>query len=317
MAYFDVFNGDADGICALHQLRLAEPQSSELVTGVKRDIGLLERVRAGTGDRVTVLDIALDSNRSALERLLGAGAQVCYFDHHYPGEVPEHALLECHIDTRPDQGTCLLVDGVLGGRFRPWAVVGTFGDNFDAAAAQTAEPLGLDRPALALLRDLGIYLNYNGYGERVEDLHLAPDTLYRRLQPYRDPFAFIREDPTFQILRDGYAHDMERVARLAPVLHHPRHRLFVLPDAPWARRVGGVFANALARAEPDTAHALLTERGAGGFLVSVRAPQSVPRGADALCRGFATGGGRAAAAGINVLPNADYDRFVAAFLKAF
>jgi len=38
MKYIDVFNGDADGICALHQLRLAEPVESTLVTGVKRDI---------------------------------------------------------------------------------------------------------------------------------------------------------------------------------------------------------------------------------------------------------------------------------------
>ena len=30
----DVFNGDADGICALQQIRLAEPGESVLVTGV-------------------------------------------------------------------------------------------------------------------------------------------------------------------------------------------------------------------------------------------------------------------------------------------
>ena len=35
MRYFDVFNGDADGICALHQLRLADPLDSTLVTGLK------------------------------------------------------------------------------------------------------------------------------------------------------------------------------------------------------------------------------------------------------------------------------------------
>ena len=46
---FDVFNGDADGLCALHQLRLAEPADSELVTGPKRDISLLKRVNAAAG----------------------------------------------------------------------------------------------------------------------------------------------------------------------------------------------------------------------------------------------------------------------------
>ena len=63
---FDVFNGDADGLCALHQWRLAHPAESTLVTGVKRDIALLERVPAQPGDEVSVLDISLDRNRAAL-----------------------------------------------------------------------------------------------------------------------------------------------------------------------------------------------------------------------------------------------------------
>jgi hypothetical protein len=91
MSDFDVFNGDADGICSLVQLRLSEPRAAELVTGVKRDIDLLRRVRAGAGDRVTVLDIAMEKNRADLDRLLAAGAQVLYVDHHFPGEVPERA----------------------------------------------------------------------------------------------------------------------------------------------------------------------------------------------------------------------------------
>jgi len=33
--YFDVFNGDADGICALHQLRLRHPARSTLITGAR------------------------------------------------------------------------------------------------------------------------------------------------------------------------------------------------------------------------------------------------------------------------------------------
>ena len=37
---FDVFNGDADGICALLQLRLERPLATQLITGVKRDIQL-------------------------------------------------------------------------------------------------------------------------------------------------------------------------------------------------------------------------------------------------------------------------------------
>jgi hypothetical protein len=141
--------------------------------------------------------------------------------------------------------------------------------------------------------------------------------LYRRLRPYVDPLVFMREDPTFAVLRDGYAHDMARVEGCVPSLADERHCLHILPGEPWARRVGGVFANALAQQAPGRAHALLTQLPQGGFLVSVRAPLARPQGADQLCRQFATGGGRTAAAGINHLPDADYDRFAAAFIAAF
>jgi len=70
MRIVDCFNGDADGICALTQLRLAQPAESELITGVKRDIKLLDRVQIQAGDQVTALDISLDKNRAGLERIL-------------------------------------------------------------------------------------------------------------------------------------------------------------------------------------------------------------------------------------------------------
>ena len=317
MTCFYVFNGDADGLCALQQLHLADPGDAILVTGVKRDIGLLARVEAQAGDLVTVLDLALDKNRPALERVLAAGARVRYFDHHYPGEIPRHPGLEAHIDTTADRGTSLLVDDYLGGRFRAWAVVGTFGDNFDEAARLAAQPLGLIADQLAALRDLGIYLNYNGYGAEVADLHFPPDALFRRLQPYADPLAFIAQDPAFQQLREGFIDDMTRAREVRPALDQPGHRLHLLPAEPWARRAGGVLANELARAAPDQAHALLTRLPAGGFVVSVRAPLTRRQGADELCRRFPTGGGRPAAAGINHLPEEAYGDFVTAFLAAF
>ena len=184
MDQFDVFNGDADGLCALQQLRLAQPRETTLVTGVKRDIALLGRVPAAPGDEVTVLDVSLDKNREPLVRLLERGVRVRYFDHHFAGDIPAHPLLEAHIGTLADQGTSLLVDAFVGGRFRAWAVVGTFGDNFDQAARRAAEPLDLAADDLTDLRELGVCLNYNGYGERVEDLHFPPDVLFRRLAPY-------------------------------------------------------------------------------------------------------------------------------------
>jgi single-stranded DNA-specific DHH superfamily exonuclease len=315
--HFDAFNGDADGICALHQLRLAEPLAGQLVTGVKRDIALLKRIPAEAGDTVTALDIAVEKNLDALQTLLDKGVRVRWFDHHDPGELPVHAGFEPHIDTAADVCTSLLVDRYLGGRHRPWAVVAAFGDNLHDAARKAAEPLGLAEDRLALLRELGVCLNYNAYGERVEDLYFPPDDLYRRLHDYADPFAFIAEAPEFTTLREGYAADMAAARSIAPLEERPSGAVIVLPDAAWARRVSGVYANELASRHPQRAHALLTRAPEGHYVVSVRAPLANRTGADALCRQFATGGGRKAAAGINALPEERLPDFIRAFYTVY
>jgi hypothetical protein len=309
----DVFNGDADGLCALHQWRMAHPAESRLVTGVKRDINLLEGLEASAGDEITVFDISFDSNRDDALRLLGAGASLRWFDHHFAGEPVVHAGLATDIDTSPDICTSLLVDRALGGMYRAWAVTAAFGDNLHASARQTAAGLGLTDRELEALAELGELLNYNGYGDCIADLHFAPDELYRQLAGYADPLAFIADSLAFARLRAGFADDMKAAQSLVPCLEQPHAAAWLLPDAAWARRVIGVMVNRLAVASPDRAHALLAPNDSGNFTVSVRAPKTRPVGADELCRRFATGGGRKAAAGINRLPPDDVARFLDEF----
>lgn len=317
MTYIDVFNGDADGICALHQLRLVEPVESLLVTGVKRDIGLVKRVEAQAGDRVTVLDISFDKNRDDVVRVLNTGASVLYFDHHFAGDIPEHGGLETHIDTEPNVCTSLLVNQYLQGAHLPWAVTAAFGDNLFSSAEQAAAPLGLSGEELEQLKLLGICINYNGYGSSLEDLIYTPEALYRLISAYADPFAFIHEEPGYVQLREGYHSDLEQAAAVAPSYQDETHALYILPDSKWARRVSGVYANDLAQQYPGRAHAMLTIKPEGDYLVSVRAPLNNKTGADELCRQFETGGGRKAAAGINHLPADRYDVFLNAFKAAF
>ncbi|HEX7972758.1 MAG TPA: acetyltransferase [Thiobacillus sp.] len=317
MHLIDVFNGDADGLCALHQLRLDEPADSELVTGPKRDISLLKRVQAGAGDRITVLDIALSKNRDALDRLLAAGAQVRYFDHHQPGDIPVHPHFEPHIDTDANVCTSLLVNRYLQGRHPAWAVAAAFGDNLADAARQAAAPLGLSAEQLAQLQSLGECLNYNGYGETLDDLFFDPADLYRQIRPFADPFAFIAESSAYRTLKAGYQDDMARAVAVNAADARAAGRIFMLPAEKWARRISGVFGNRLATESPAQAHAVLTAKPDGGYLVSVRAPLAAKSGADDLCSQFDTGGGRKGAAGINHLPESELGRFIATFFKVF
>ena len=317
MAIIDVFNGDADGICALHQLRLANPVESTLVTGVKRDISLLRKVDAKAGDEITTLDISLDKNREPLLALLEAGANIRYFDHHFAGEIPEHDGLDAHINTASDVCTGLLVNGYLGGKHLPWAVVAAFGDNLFESAKTVAKPLSYNDQQLEQLKALGTYLNYNGYGASLDDLYYPPADLYKRVQSYIDPFEFINESPAFTVLEEGFESDMKNADSVKPENENTKFAIYVLPNDKWSRRVSGVYANKLAQQNPDRAHAILSLQEDDTYVVSVRAPLSNKVGADDVCRQFETGGGRKAAAGINKLPGSDIDRFAAVMGEVF
>lgn len=316
MRRIDVFNGDADGLCALRQLRLAEPAASELVTGVKRDLALLGRVAAAAGDLVTVLDVSLERNRAALLGLLERGVRVRYFDHHVAGEIPSHPGLQAFIDASGGICTSMLVDRHLGGRFRGWAVAAAFGDGLDQAALNLGATMALGAAELEKLRELGRSLNYNAYGETEEDLLVPPARLYHVLAGYEDPLRFVAEHELFRRLDAGRHADLAAVSDVEPYWAGQGGEVYLLPDAPSSRRVSGTFANQLARQHARRAFAVLAPGRDGSHSVSVRVPAGTHPGADEFCRSFA-GGGRREAAGIDRLPAADLEPFVSRFAAAF
>ena len=312
MKNIDVFNGDADGICALIQLRNANPVESDLVTGVKRDIKLLNKVTANAGDNVTVLDISQVSNREGLDRVLEQGANVSYFDHHFAGDTEyTHPNLTTTINTAADCCTSSLVNLYQKGAFQHWAIVGSFGDNLKKVGEALSKASGLSEQQMLQLEKLGIYINYNGYGATVDDLHFAPDALFLAMKDFASPFEFFEEGKaTFEKLENGYLQDMAS-AEQTPAMHSSdSSAAFMLPNAAWARRVSGVYGNSLANLHPDRSHAVITEKADGNYLVSVRAPLNNKTGADEICRQFPSGGGRKAAAGINDLPQDQLQSFI-------
>lgn len=311
---YDVFNGDADGIISLVQLRLSDPREAELVTGRKRDIKLLDRVNTKPGDSVAVLDISMRSNLQDVQRILDEGASVLYFDHHNAGEGVEHPKLEAHINTAGEICTAVLVDQYLGGAHRAWAVAASYGDNFPAMAERLAHGHSLP---LEALKTLGEMANYNGYGATEADLHFHPADLYREMAGFTTPMTFLSEKPdVIGTLTQGYADDFRMADGSKALISEDKSEIRILPDAAASRRISGMFGNELAQENPNRAHAILTQQ-EGGFLVSIRAPISNRAGADTLALQFETGGGRAAAAGINHLQTRDLDRFVEAFRSAF
>ncbi len=318
MAIIDIFNGDADGICALTQLRNADPVESTLVTGVKRDIQLMDKIDPAAGDKITVLDVSLDKNRLGLEKALAAGADVFYVDHHFAGDIPVNDKLTAIINPAADVCTSILINQHLKGQFIEWAITGAFGDNLKVSAQALARPLNLSGQQLECLENLGIYINYNGYGSNLEDLHFAPEALYRQLSPYASPFDFVSDSrDSFEKLENGYRADMAAAAGVQAEFSNDAVAAFILPNEPWARRVSGVYSNDLANGSPHRAHTVLTVKANGNYLISVRAPLNNKTGADELCRRFPTGGGRAAAAGVNDLPANQLADFIDQFSQFY
>jgi hypothetical protein len=278
--FYDVYNGDADGLCALLQLRLATPREA------------------------------------ALDRALQKGAHVTWFDHHYPGTIPNHPAFEPHIDTDPGVCSSLIMNRHLDGRFPEWAIVAAFGDNLEQPARQLAGDVGLRNAEIDLLRELGVCLNYNAYGETIDDLLYSPVDLFRQMQPFADPREFIRASNVFGSLKQHMYEDLEHARSLQVQTVAPGSAFVVLPETSWSRRVVGVYANSLAQANPDTAHAILVSK-ANGYLVSIRAPVASPKGASQVARQFDSGGGREGAAGIDFLPTSELDRLLDTMRSVF
>ncbi len=316
--HYDVFNGDADGIIALHQLRLDTPKAdATLISGVKRDIKLLNTVKDVRDSSFTVLDISLHTNKDALLQLLRQGNQIAYIDHHFAGDIPENKGLTTRIDPSPSVCTSLIVDKLLNGRYRSWAVAAAFGDNLHDAAHNAAAALQLNSAQLSILQEIGELLNYNGYGATLEDLHFPPVKLFNTLKKYIDPFLFHAQSSTLSALREGFQTDMELALAQECMDKQSHNRVYVFPNGPWARRVAGVFANYRAREREDAAHALVVKNDDGTYRISVRAPLKTKKDADTLCLLFPTGGGRKAAAGINQLPADMLDSFLQKFHTTF
>jgi hypothetical protein len=314
---YDVFNGDADGLCALHQLRLAYPQKAELITGVKRDIRLLHTIDCQQGDQITVLDLSLDTNFAELSNLLERGARFVYFDHHAASKRFAHPGLQLHWDEDPDMCTSLLVDHHLAGRHQLWAIVAAFGDNLLAVGERMAHTRGLSITQMQALKQLGFLLNYNAYGEQISDLHYHPADLYAQMHAYISPFDCIAEAEFFPVLAEAYANDAAKIRELQPVWQRENGCIYVLPNQKWARRMSGMLANQLSQDRQHQSFAVLTQREDGDYLVSVRSASPEQHPAHVFCTNFPSGGGRQLAAGINSLPAAQLEQFSQHFFSYF
>lgn len=314
--YIDVFNGDADGIFSLIQLRKSYPITTYdkqiLITGVKRDIALVSQIdnNLANDSKITVLDVSFDKNHKDVNRVLEHCQSLFYCDHHKADKLFEHKNLVTVINTEPTVCTGLLINNMLNDENILWAVAAIYGDGLDSVASGYVERLGLTQTQCNQLKELGVLVNYNGYGNSVTDLYFDPADLYQRLVNYDNPFEVVADSESpYQLLKQGYDADIAK-AKTSEQLVDSDIIAVILEDAPWARRISGTYGNQLAATNSDKPVVIVTDNPHGSYSISLRAPKSNPYGASTICSQFNTGGGREGAAGINELPKSDLAKFI-------
>ena len=317
MANYDVFNGDTDGIFAWHQLRLVHPRDAMIVTGVKRDVGLVSRVNAGDGDLVTVMDVSHAKNRKDVQRLLDSGAIVEYFDHHDPSELIAHPNITYHINTEPNISTGLIVNSYVKGKNCLWSIATAFGDNHIELAINMAKSEGLDDEQINLLKQIGLVVNYNSYGQTAEDLFYSPEEIAEAVKACgSDVFRFTEQSDIFSTLLENFSNDMASAGCQEPYSISENGVIYTLPNEVWTHRIMGSFSNHLVSTNKDLACAISVLNSDGTYRISVRSSINNPHGAGDLCKKFG-GGGREKAAGINNLPESELEEFKEEFEGTF
>ncbi len=268
------YNGDADGICSMVQWGLVHGIEGNRITGVKRDIMLLDRINPEKGDEVIVMDISHARNEKRALEISSSGIAITWFDHHLAGDLGNE--IQSFIDTSSNVCTAKLVEKFLG-ISSDWSEVALHGDGLSKHSVKPE------------LKELGELLNYNGYGASLEDLHFHPDELLQLCLNSKTPEEFIKTE-TFRILKNGFASDMENCESIGP-----NNGIFLLPNLPWARRSVGVFAHRIFEKLGGT-QVIAIDMGEH-LQVSIRGESGIGE----LCAKFG-GGGRQTAGGIDSLP---------------
>ena len=271
------YNGDADGICSMVQWGLVYGIEGQRITGVKRDIELLERVNPESDDEIIVMDISLARNHARAVELSSQGFDITWFDHHLAGDPID--AIATHIDTSSDVCTARIVEKYLGVE-SDWAQVALHGDGLSVHSSKDE------------FKELGELLNYNGYGADLSDLHFHPDDLLLLCLRAKTPQNFM-DTQAFMTLKNGFESDLSNAKNI-----ELNNGYYLLPNEAWARRVVGVMAHRI-NESGDGPHVIAIDKG-DTLQVSIRGSEGIGD----LCKMFG-GGGRATAGGIDALPKSE------------
>jgi nanoRNase/pAp phosphatase (c-di-AMP/oligoRNAs hydrolase) len=184
-------------------------------------------------------------------------------------------------------------------------------------ATNMAKSEGLDDEQILLLKQIGLTVNYNSYGQTVDDLFYSPEEIAKAVKACgSDIFSFTEQNDIFSTLLENFSNDLSSAVCQEPYSISKNGVIYVFPNEVWTHRIMGSFSNHLVSTNKDLACAIAVLNSDETYRISVRSSLNNPHGAGDLCKEFG-GGGREKAAGINNLPDSELDEFKKEFEKTF
>ena len=180
-----------------------------------------------------------------------------------------------------------------------------------------AKSENLTEEQVIFLKQIGLVVNYNSYGQTVEDLFFPPEEIAKAVKACgSDIFRFTEQSDIFPTLFENFSADMSSAVCQEPYSISDNAVIYALPNEAWTHRVMGSFSNHLVSTNKGLACAIAVLNSDGTYRISVRSSINNPYGAGNLCKKFG-GGGREKAGGVNNLDASELDKFKEEFDRTF
>jgi hypothetical protein len=184
-------------------------------------------------------------------------------------------------------------------------------------AMNMAKSENLNEDQIILLKQIGLVVNYNSYGQTVADLFFPPEEIAKAVKACgSDVFRFTEQSDIFPTLLENFSADMSSAVCQEPYSISDNAVIYTLPNEGWTHRIMGSFSNHLVSTNKDLACAIAVLNSDGTYRISVRSSINNPYGAGDLCKKF-SGGGREKAGGVNNLNASEIDNFKKEFERTF
>ncbi len=267
---FDICAGDADALCAVLQWRLHEPKVAQMVSGPLCVTDSLGNFPVFPGDELLVCNVPIQVSRTPVTQTPARHATVQYLDCRGPASLLWHLQAKGTIPTSAKVCSSLLVNHLLQGKFRGWALVGAYGSavQFDSEAQALAP--GCSAGERKRLQQLGEAISYNAGVLHPRYVYMEPAHLYAQLARYDDPLDFLQAEPVAAELDGVFQSDLQKALAWKPYWKDAHATVYVLPDEGWAYRVARQLKSRLAVLNPGRAIAVLSPAGSGSVRVAVQ-----------------------------------------------